>query len=70
MAGGGGGMFVLKNRRYYMPSKSAVSQGLVNPSKGTLRRKRKSTVMSGLRFVVKSKKKAESLGQQTQCRLS
>ena len=52
-----------------MPSKYVASQGLIN-SRNTLRRKRESTVMSGLRFVVKLKKKAESLGQQTQCRLS
>ena len=41
----------------------------LNDSRNPLTRKEKSTVKSGLRFVVKSKKKAESLGQQTQCRL-
>ena len=48
--------------------KSGASQALIN-SRNALTRKEKSTVMSGLRFVVKSKKKAESLGQQTQSRL-
>ena len=48
-----------------MPSKYGGNQGLIN-SINTPRRKRKSIVMSGLRFVVKSEKKAESLGQQTQ----
>ena len=52
-----------------MSSKYGTSQGLINP-RNTLNRKRKCIVMSGLRIVVKSKKKAESLGQQTQCRLS
>ena len=51
-----------------MPSKSGASQGLIKSSNSQTG-KEKSTVMSGLRFVVKSKKKAESLGQQTQCRL-
>ena len=51
-----------------MSSKSGASQALTN-SRNPLTRKEKSTVMSGLRFVVKSKKKAESLGQQTQSRL-
>ena len=69
MAGGAGGMFVLENRRYEMLSKSGAMQGLINSS-NTPTKKRKRTVMSGLRFVVKSKKKAESLGQQTQSRLS
>ena len=48
-----------------MSYKSRASQALVI-SRNPLTRKEKSIVMSGLRFVVKSKKKAESLGQQTQ----